>query len=150
NDLGPTLIGILEQQDGTRVDVVLPANFPTFDRMTQRLDPSRSNAVFISLTSVAGGAAGGGSDRYYTGLQVTKDPGVGTVYAGFILLLGGCAIAFFMSHQQICIEISPRRNKTTISISGKANKGKLGMRRKVEMMTTDLQSLAAMSGGKDD
>ena len=148
NDLGPALIGVLAQKNGARLETVLPANFPTFDRMTQRLNPARSNAVFISLTGIERAAVESGSKRYYTGLQVTKDPGVGIVYAGFILLLAGCAMAFFMSHQQVCVEITYlKKNKTRICVSGKANKGKLGIKRKVDQMMTELESLAAMSAG---
>ncbi|MBU1986944.1 MAG: cytochrome c biogenesis protein ResB, partial [Proteobacteria bacterium] len=36
---------------------------------------------------------------YATGLQVAKDPGVWTVYAGCALMILGLVVAFFMSHQ---------------------------------------------------
>jgi cytochrome c biogenesis protein len=150
NDLGPTLTGTLVQKDGTRTEIVLPVNFPTFDRMTMRLDRTRTDAVFISLAGMEGPAAGGKPERYFTGLQVTKDPGVGVVYAGFILLLAGCAVAFFMAHQQICIEVSPLKNKTRISVSGKTDKSAPGMRRRVEDIGKALQSLAGMLSDKDE
>ncbi|HAY40073.1 MAG TPA: cytochrome c biogenesis protein ResB, partial [Desulfobacteraceae bacterium] len=43
----------------------------------------------------------GYNQRYYTGLQVTSDPGVWVVYAGFIMMIIGCFITFFMSHQRL-------------------------------------------------
>jgi cytochrome c biogenesis protein len=149
NDLGTALVCVMTQKNGTRVDVVLPLKFPTFDRMTQRLDPARSDAVQITLEGVQGPTAGSREKRYFTGLQVTKDPGVGVVYAGFILLLGGCAVAFFMAHQQVCIEISPLKNKARIAVSCRTNKGKLGMRRKAEEIRGKLQSIAKMSAKKE-
>ena len=49
--------------------------------------------------------------RFYTGLQVNRDPGVWVVYSGFILMIIGCYITFFMSHQQICVELVRSREK---------------------------------------
>ncbi len=40
----------------------------------------------------------------YTGLQVTKDPGVWVVYTGFILLCIGPLIAFFGSHRKLWVQ----------------------------------------------
>jgi len=141
NDLGPTLVGTLIQKDGNEVEIVLPVNFPTFDRMMQRLDPARTDTVLIALESIQNATAENQEKRYFTGLQVTKDPGVGVVYTGFILLLTGCTIAFFMSHQKVCIEISPLKNKTRIAVSCRSNKGKPGMRRKAEEIRDKLQSM---------
>lgn len=146
NDLGPTLVATLIQKDGTQAGIILPVNYPTFDRMMQRMNPGRSDAVLISLIDVQSEIP---AKRFYTGLQITKDPGVGVVYTGFILLLAGCAIALFMSHQQVCIEVSPLKDKTRIAISGKTNKFKPGMRRKVEEIRGKLESIAKMSLEKD-
>ena len=149
NDLGPTLVGSLVQKDGTQVELVLPLNFPTFDRMAQRLDPARSDAVLITVAGIEGGTPGSQEQRYYTGLQVTKDPGVGIVYAGFILLLAGCTVAFFLSHQQVCIEVTSVKNKTRIAVSCRSNKGKPGMMRKAEEIREKLQSAAKVSEERD-
>ena len=85
-DLGQTFVGILTQNDGTNVEVALPLRFPTFDRMGPIFNETRKDNVFIALTD--------GQlpqkkvePRYFTGLQVTKDPGVWVVYAGFILMI---------------------------------------------------------------
>jgi len=149
NDLGPTLLGTMIQKDGVQVALILPVNFPNFDRMIQRFDPARSDAVLISVADIRNEAGGVLGKRYFTGLQVTKDPGVGVVYAGFILLLAGCAVAFFMSHQRVCIEISPMKNKTGIAVSCRTNKGKLGMRRKAEEIMEKLQTVAKVPAEGD-
>ena len=48
-----------------------------------------------------------GSDaKFYTGLQVAKDPGVWVVWAGCFLMCVGLYIAFFMSHRRIWIVVS--------------------------------------------
>jgi cytochrome c biogenesis protein len=79
--------------------------------------------------------------RYYTGLQVTKDPGVWVVYSGFILLIIGCYITFFMSHQRLCIDIVKKGKKCRVMVSGTANKSKLGMQNKIKRISEKLIDL---------
>ncbi|MFP3982680.1 MAG: cytochrome c biogenesis protein ResB [Desulfurivibrionaceae bacterium] len=60
---------------------------------------------------------------YATGLQVTKDPGVWWAYTGFILMMVGLYIAFFLSHRRIWVLIK-EDEKTEITVSGTSNKNK--------------------------
>jgi len=61
------------------------------------------------------------------GEAVTSDPGVWLVCMGFIVMIIGCYITFFMSHQQFCVEVVEKSNYSRIIVSGKANKNKLGV-----------------------
>jgi cytochrome c biogenesis protein len=70
--------------------------------------------------------------RYYTGLQVTKDPGVWVVYFGFIVMIAGIIITFFMSHQRLLVEVTIKGKQSKILVAGTANKNKLEMERKVQ------------------
>jgi cytochrome c biogenesis protein len=79
--------------------------------------------------------------RFYTGLQVAKDPGVWIVYSGFILIILGCYITFFMSHQQICLELTATGKKTQIIVTGTANKNKIGMQNKIDRIAEQLSGL---------
>jgi cytochrome c biogenesis protein len=79
--------------------------------------------------------------RFYTGLQVGKDPGVWVVYSGFILMILGCYITFFMSHQQICLEIVAAGQKSRVIVAGTANKNKTGMEIKVDRLTEKLSQM---------
>ena len=76
--------------------------------------------------------------RYYTGLQVTKDPGVWVVYTGFILMIIGCFITFFMSHQRICVEVINGRKRNKVMVAGISNKNKLGMQNKITWLYNKL------------
>jgi cytochrome c biogenesis protein len=62
----------------------------------------------------------------YTGLQVTKDPGVWIVYLGFILLCVGPLIAFFGSHKKLWVRIQDRKGQAVITVAGTANRNRLG------------------------
>ena len=117
HSIGAAFAATLTRQDARPVQIFLPVKFPSFDRM-------RKGDVFISVVDQ--------EEKYYTGLQVTRDPGVWVVYTGFILMLAGCFITFFMSHQQIMVEVIDTGGKTRVSVSGTANKNKLGMDDKVE------------------
>jgi cytochrome c biogenesis protein len=132
-DLGAALIGTLVQKDGSSVEVVLPLRFPSFDRMGPMFNSQRKDDVLISIVDYKS-VSGSAEKRYYTGLQVTKDPGVWIVYAGFSFMIIGCMITFFMSHQRICIEVNCGGGPCRIAVSGTANKNKLGMQRKLEKL----------------
>ena len=106
-DLGDTLIGVLSQNDGVDIEVALPLRFPSFDRMGPIFDKRRKDNLFISVVNLeTSGQAP--ETRYYTGLQVTRDPGVWVVYSGFIMMIIGCYVTFFMSHERIVVDVSRR------------------------------------------
>ena len=67
--------------------------------------------------------------RYATGLQVTKDPGVWLVYSGCFLMLAGLYCAFFQSHRRLYGLIEPNGTGSRILLAGNANKNKLGFER---------------------
>jgi cytochrome c biogenesis protein len=126
HNIGEAFIGVLTSLDGSAVEVMLPLKFPSFDRM-------RRGNVFVAVADFV--------PRYYTGLQVSKDPGIWVVYAGFILMIVGIYLTFFMSHQQVCIEVTSQGNKSQIMVAGTSNKNKLGMRKKVTKLSERLSGL---------
>ncbi|MDJ0814732.1 MAG: cytochrome c biogenesis protein ResB [Desulfobacterales bacterium] len=123
NDIGEAFIGVLTPPNGTPVSVTLPLRFPSFDKM-------RRGELFIAVVEQV--------PKFYTGLQVAKDPGVWVVYSGFILMIIGCYITFFMSHQQICLEIAGHGKKSQVIIAGTANKNKSGMQVNVTRIAAKL------------
>ncbi len=123
NDIGEAFIGRLTPPDGDPVAVTLPLRFPSFDKM-------RKGELIIAVVERV--------PKFYTGLQVAKDPGVWVVYSGFILMIIGCYITFFMSHQQICLEIEKTGKQTQVLVSGTANKNKSGMQIKVNKIASQL------------
>ena len=125
HDIGDAYIGILTPPNADPVEVILPARFPSFDKM-------RKGEVVIAVVEQV--------QRYYTGLQVARDPGVWVVYSGFILMIIGCYITFFMSHQQICVDIIESGEKCRITVAGTANKNKLGNERKVKTIAQILSN----------
>ncbi|MBU4208445.1 MAG: cytochrome c biogenesis protein ResB [Proteobacteria bacterium] len=124
--LGETFIGILNKKDGNSINIILPLHFDSFDKM-------RKGDFIFSVTEY--------DNRYYTGLQVTSDPGVLVVYSGFIVMIIGCFGTFFMSHQRLCIEIAKSGNNYKVIVAGTANKNKLGMQARVKRLSQNLARL---------
>jgi cytochrome c biogenesis protein len=125
-NIGEVLLGTLTPKNGTPSEIILPLRFPEFDRM-------RNGDWVISATDP--------QYVYYTGLQVTKDPSVWVVYTGFITMIIGFYIAFFMSHQRLFIEVIEEGDQSRILVSGTANKNTLGMRRKVKRIAEKLEGM---------
>ncbi len=129
-NIGGIFIGKLTPKNGSPAELVLPLRFPEFDKM-------RKGQWVISVADP--------QYRYFTGLQVTHDPGVWIVYAGFIIMIIGCFVTFFMAHQRCCVEVIQKGNRSSVWISGTSNKNKLGVDRKVQAISEKLSRL-----GKDN
>jgi len=78
------------------------------------------------------------TQRFATGLQVVKDPGVWLVYLGFGLMLLGLYMAFFMSHRRLWISIQKKEAALTIILAGSSNKYEAGFTKTLEDIATGL------------
>ena len=67
----------------------------------------------------------GDSPTEYTGLSVTKDPGVWVVWIGCGLMIFGLILSFFFSHQRVWVRIS-KSTGGEIVLAGSANKNRVG------------------------
>lgn len=78
-------------------------------------------------------------NKYYTGLQVSKDPGVPIVWAGFLLIIAGLIITFFTSHRRLWIRVLPRNDGCEVSIAGMANKNPVGLERELNEVLQEIK-----------
>jgi len=67
----------------------------------------------------------GDSPTEYTGLSVTKDPGVWVVWIGCGLMIFGLIVSFFFSHQRVWVRISKSPGEEIV-LAGSANKNRVG------------------------
>ncbi len=58
----------------------------------------------------------------YTGLQVSKDPGVWVVWTGCILMLVGLTICFFISHRRVWVLVEDKGKKRQVLVVGNVNR----------------------------
>ena len=130
HDLGPTLFILLSENKKSKSAnnsrmVIIPLKYPNFDKMRQGefvISVSNSEDFLHNEDS---------KDNYYTGLQVTSDPGVLFVYSGFFIMLIGIYITFFMAHERIFLEANKKDHLIEVFVSGSTNKNKLSMKRKI-------------------
>ena len=133
-DVGEALKGILTPPDGSPVEVLLPLKFANFDKM-------RGGDVIISVAKPADEASASpkpAAQRYYTGLQVTRDPGVWLVYSGFVLIIAGCFVTFYLSHQQVGIVIQALSKNSRVTVAGISNRNKLAMKNAIDKLYADM------------
>lgn len=127
HNLGEAFIGRISLKDKESFQIALPTKFPTFDKMRK----GRFTVVVKDY-----------KQAYYTGLQVTRDPGVWYVYAGFILMIVGCWVTFFISHQAVCIGFKKTgTGSTQVWVAGKANRNAHGMTLKIKKLAKELKEI---------
>jgi len=106
---------ILPQFSGpaARIEVVRPGGNPQVFivfRDYPKFDEERGGDLVF--------AYGGADEKFYTGLQVARDPGVWVVWFGCALMVIGICMAFFLSHKRIWIKVVNGR----VTIGGTASK----------------------------
>lgn len=85
-----------------------------YDASTGISDERRGGEYVFTLT--------GFNQRFATGLQVAKDPGVEVVWLGCFFMVVGTMIAFFMSHRRIWVVLTPASNGGSLLMAGHANR----------------------------
>jgi len=87
------------------------ANYPDFHKKQSLL----YDIAFVRFTP-----------QFYTGLQVTRDPGVLIVWAGCILMIAGIYFAFFTSHRRLWLTIQSQGGQGKAVFAGRASKNRAG------------------------
>jgi cytochrome c biogenesis protein len=85
--------------------------------------------------------------RFYSSLQVTKDPGVWIVWIGCFLMVAGFYMTFFMSHRRIWVKLTEKVGGTLIEVTGSSHRDRLGFEKEFEKIYQALQGTDAE--GKD-
>ncbi len=127
HNLGEAFIGRVVNSHKKVSMVAIPVKFPSFDRM-------RGGEFFFSVDKF--------KKKYYTGIQVNKDPGVWYVYSGFILMILGSMVTFFLSHQRIMVEVIKNHDgNNCVIISGISNRNSQGMKLKTASLAAKMRDL---------
>jgi cytochrome c biogenesis protein len=81
-----------------------------------------------SLKLVSTGASAGSSTGYYTGLQVSKSPFLSVVWFGFLFMVVGMFLSFYMQYKQIWLRLSPDK----VEIGASSYKNRAGFEKELE------------------
>jgi cytochrome c biogenesis protein len=84
----------------------------------------------------------------YTGLQVSKDPGVWFIYIACIIMTLGLYVTFFVSHKKIWIhlasESSGDKGPVSISVGGNSSRNRLAFENEIDNICS--RALQAIEG----
>jgi len=64
----------------------------------------------------------GVSGKDYTGLQLTRSPGLALIWAGCLLLIAGLFVIFFTVHRRIWVRIEKSGDGATITVAASSNR----------------------------
>lgn len=118
-EFGPALKIVYNKPEKTPISFWIFRNYPDFDA-------GRKGEYIFFFTDY--------QIRYYTGLSVTKDPGVWVVWIGCSLMALGFILALFMSHQTVWVKIEPVKDRLRVKIAGKAHKDIVSFERRFKQL----------------
>ncbi|MEW6374309.1 MAG: cytochrome c biogenesis protein ResB [Thermodesulfobacteriota bacterium] len=107
-------------------------NFPKFDEQ-------REGEYILTFEEV--------TSREYTGLQVTKDPGVWVVWVGCSLMILGLIVSFFFSHKRVWVRI-PKSPGGDIVLAGSTNRNRVGFEKSFGQLVDEIRIKSSEFGVK--
>lgn len=78
-------------------------------------------------------------EKYFTGLQVSRDPGTPVVAAAALLLICGLMMVLFSYSRQIWIRIDQKKEGVRICIAGRSYRNKTGLERELQYLIAELK-----------
>jgi len=100
-----------------------------------KFDPGRYKPYYFELNGI--------EQVFYTGLQLSHDPGVSIVAIGAFLIVAGFLITFFSSHKRFWVKVDEDEGKTRIQVSARSTRDPVGLKRETEYI---LRHIAAIRG----
>ena len=84
----------------------------------------------------------GKDEKFFTGLQVAKDPGVWVVWSGCALMVIGISMAFFLAHQRVWVRLARGQDgRVEVALAGSASRNRLAFEKKFEKIQTDVKAV---------
>lgn len=80
-------------------------------------------------------------ERYFTGLQVKKDPGVWIVWLGCAAMILGFAVVFWVAHRRMWLWSGVFNGEKVVILAGRSNKNKMAFERDFKKMRDALDRL---------
>jgi len=137
--MGPAVLMHIQNPKGTvRVWVFkrieqMKDRIPDLIKKVPTFNPGLYTPYYFKLNKI--------EPNYYTGLQLSHDPGVAIVAIGSLFVICGLFITFFSSHKRLWIRVSEQDGKTKISVGAMSNRDPVGLKREVEYLLRHFSSM---------
>jgi cytochrome c biogenesis protein len=115
--------------------------FQDIDRLRKSFPPAMFQSPILNPSSFKPYTffLDGIESRYYTGLQVNRDPGVPMVWLGFFLIIAGLFVTFFLSHRRVWVRLLEREGRVSVGVAGTASKNPVGLEKELDRLTQKLR-----------
>lgn len=138
--MGPSISIDIHPEGGKSNNIKLFKNYPDFDRKNRKdqkiyfvpeeIKESEGETITLSWTGV--------DTKYFTGLQVAKDPGVPVVWAGCIIMFLGLYLSFFSSHRKIWV----RTEGNTVLVAGSTHRNPMAFESRFRALVEKLRQFS--------
>jgi len=113
-----------------QLDKIIEAN-PGITEQIPMFNPSLFHPYTFKLLGL--------EEKYYTGLQVTRDPGTPVVGTAAVLLIFGLLLMLFSYPRQVWVRINQEPDKTRISVAGRSYKNKAGLESELQHLLAEIK-----------
>jgi len=86
-----------------------------------KFNPGRYEPYYFELNGI--------EQTFYTGLQLSHDPGVTVVAVGAFLIIAGFLVTFFSSHKRFWVRVDEAEGKTRVMVSSRSTRDPVGLKR---------------------
>jgi len=137
--MGPAVLMHIQNPEGTmRVWVFkrieqMRDKIPELFKKVPVFNPGRYKPYSFKLNRI--------ESNYYTGLQLSHDPGVVIVAIGSFFVILGLFITFFSSHKRLWVRVDDQEGKARISVGATSNKDPVGLKREIEYLLRHFSSM---------
>ncbi|UCH01029.1 MAG: cytochrome c biogenesis protein ResB [Deltaproteobacteria bacterium] len=136
-DMGPAvLLKIQSPQGNMRLWVFkdiekIKEDIPDLFQKVPKFNPGLLKPYYFKLNSI--------ETKYYTGLQVSHDPGASIVAIGAFFIIIGLIITFFSSHKRLWVRLDEKDHRTRIMVGARSNRDPVGLKRETEYLLRHLK-----------
>jgi cytochrome c biogenesis protein len=136
-DMGPAvLLKIQSPQGNMRLWVFkdiekIKEDIPDLFEKVPKFNPGLLKPYYFKLNSI--------ETKYYTGLQVSHDPGASIVAIGAFFIIIGLIITFFSSHKRLWVRLDEKDHRTRIMVGARSNRDPVGLKRETEYLLRHLK-----------
>ena len=137
--MGPAVLMHIQNPEGTvRIWVFkrieqMRDRIPDLIKKVPTFNPGRYKPYYFKLNRI--------ESNYYTGLQLSQDPGVVIVAIGSFFVILGLFVTFFSSHKRLWVMVDDQEGKSRISVGARSNKDPVGLKRETEHLLRHFSSM---------